>query len=103
MMRKEFRSYLASGCLVLFSIKLVNTDEIILQFQRNLLPTNGKDMLIISVILMVIFKNYISVAMYNSLVTNKTLTVIHQPISRFMTHWVNAQWSLTTLLFLDGC
>jgi len=36
------------------------------QFQRNLLPKNGKDMLIISVILIVIFKNYLSVTIYNN-------------------------------------
>jgi len=44
------------------------------QLYRDLLPKNGKDMLIISVILIVIFKNYLSVAIYNSLVTNKTVT-----------------------------
>jgi len=44
------------------------------QYQRDLLSKNGKDKLIISVILMVIFKNYLSVAIYNSLVTNKTVT-----------------------------
>jgi len=44
------------------------------QFQRDLLPKNGKDLQIISVILMVIFKNYISVSIYNSLVTNKNVT-----------------------------
>jgi len=55
-------------------------------------------MLIISEISMVVFKIYLSVAIYNSLVTNKTLTIVYQPISCLMTHWVNAQWSLTTLI-----
>jgi len=44
------------------------------RFQRDLLPKNGKDMLVISVILIVIIKNYLSVAIYKSLVTNKTVT-----------------------------
>jgi len=48
------------------------------QFQKDLLPKNGKDMLISSVRLVVIFNNYLSVAIfsnyilvaiYNSLVT----------------------------------
>jgi len=27
---------------------------------------------------------------FTTFVTNKTVTSIHQPISRLMTHWVNA-------------
>jgi len=39
------------------------------QFQRDLLRKNDKNMLIISVRLVVIFNNYLSVIIYNSLVT----------------------------------
>jgi len=56
MMRKEFRSYGATGCLVLLSTTLVNTDETIVSVLKSLIPKNGKDMLILSVRLAVIFK-----------------------------------------------
>jgi len=36
------------------------------QFQRDLLPKNGKDMLIISVRLVVIFNSYLSIAILNN-------------------------------------
>jgi len=55
MMKKEFRSYLASGCLVVLSNRLVNTDESILSVAKILLPKNGKDMLLLSARLVVIF------------------------------------------------
>jgi len=46
------------------------------QFQRDLLLKNGKDMLIISIILIVIFLNFLSVTICNSLVINKTVTYL---------------------------
>jgi len=75
------------------------------QFQRvllALLPNNGKDMLKISVRSVVIINNYLSAAIYNSLVTKKTDKLFITLSVAFMTHWVNVHCSLTTLLFLGG-
>jgi len=54
---------------VLLSNRLVDTDGNILSVSKRLICKNGKNMLIISVRLVVIFNNYLSVAIYNSLVT----------------------------------
>jgi len=58
MMRKEYGSYSAFGYPVLLTHRLVNTDESILSVaKKNLLFKNGKDMLLLSVRLVVIFNN----------------------------------------------